>query len=473
MTVQQLLIRYLLDPLAKLTSRFSQKVKDAGFVFFFLCIMALYWGRGSGLLSFRYVLFFAFGCLCLGGMLLCTLPARMNPVSFRKCLLWIWLGIGALMFLSAILFNINSLPEALLFLFAYPIVFLVWNQSDCSRIFKLLLRGIEISFWLYTLICLLFFPVSSVRYCGLFTNVNGTAGYLALVAVCLLADCLWFEKITVGRIRKLVAFGICTALLLYAGSRTGLLELAAASFVAVIVGFIRLHKQRKLYFFRNILLIAASAFLLFYAALPVLQLGYNAKNSIVTFVQSIFAETPNPDEPIEPTSPSTPSSPSIRPEDSADLLGDRFDTSDKDLNHFSTGRLQIWSEYAKQLNLFGHPDSGSVTFLYNGTEKTYNTTHMTLLQIAYENGIFTGILYLLLNLTAGIYSLIYALRHKGNPYAMLPLLISVAYCVYSLLASTGISFWYICTLMYYLVQAPIMANPQLPEKTEETQVGAK
>lgn len=465
--MQRLLIRYLLDPLARITSRIPQKQKDIGFVFFFLCIIALYWGRGSVLLNFRYIIFFTFGCLGLGGMLLCTLPAHTKPVTFRKSLLLIWLGIGAFMLLSGVLYNMDSLSEALLFLVAYPIIFIVWNQQNHAKIINLLLRSIEISFWLYTLVCLLFYPVNTVRYSGLFTNLNGAAGYLALVAVCLLVDCLWFEKITLTRIRKLVAFGICVALLLYTGSRTGLLELAATLLVAAVVSLIRLHKHKKLYFFRNILLITVSVFLFFYATLYVLQFGYSAKTSIVSFVQSVLVETPD-DNPL----PSTPSLPTIRPEDSADLIGDRLDTEGKDLNHASTGRLQIWTGYVKQLNLFGHQDSGTVTFRYNGTEKTYHSTHMTVLQIAYENGIITGILYLVFNLTAGIYSLVHALRHKDDPYAMIPLLVSVAYGVYSLLANTGISFWYLGALMYYLVQFPIMAKSRQTAESEEMQVDA-
>ena len=95
---------------------------------------------------------------------------------------------------------------------------------------------------------------------------------------------------------------------------------------------------------------------------------------------------------------------------------------------------------------------------------------MTILQIAYENGIIAGILYLLFNLTAGIYSLLHALRHKEDPYAIIPLLISVAYGVYSLLASTSISFMYLATLLYYLVQFPIMIKPQERTESQEEMV---
>ena len=89
MVLQRLLIRYLLDPLAKIMSRIPQKVKDAGFIFCFLWIIFLYMGRDSGLLKFRYFLFFALGCVGLGGMVLCTLPERSTPVSFRKSLIFL------------------------------------------------------------------------------------------------------------------------------------------------------------------------------------------------------------------------------------------------------------------------------------------------------------------------------------------------------------------------------------------------
>jgi len=472
MVLQRLLIRYLLDPLARITSRIPQKQKDIGFVAFLLCIVFLYMGRGAGFLNFRYIFFFALGCLSLGGMVLCTLPEHCKPIPFRKSLYLLWFGIGGLMLLSGVLFNMDSLPEAVLFLAVYPIIFLVWNQSHSARIFKLLFQGVEISFWLYTLVCLLFYPVNTVRYSGLFTNVNGTAGYLAIVATCLLVDCLLFEKITLTRIRKLIAFGVCIALLLYTGSRTGLLEITVVGAVAAVVGLIRLWKLRKLSFFRNILLMAVSAVLFFNTTMSILQLGYSVKNGVVSFVQSVLTESPDNTVP-DSSDPSTPSQPSVRPDDSADLIADRLDTEGKDLNYISTGRFQIWAGYVKQLNLFGHRDSGTVTIYHGGEEKIYHTTHMTILQIAYENGAIAGILYFAFNLTAGIYSLLHALRRKDDPYAMVPLLVSAAYGVYSLLANTGISFWYLSTLMYYLVQFPIMAKQQSSTDSEEKQVDAQ
>lgn len=467
MAFQKLLIQYLLDPLAKMTSRIPQKAKDAGFVAFFLCIILLYMGRGAALLNFRYLIFFALGCLSLGGMILCSLPAQVKPVVFRKPLLLIWLGIGAFTLLSAFLYNSDYLPESLLFLVAYPIIFIVWNQGNRAKLFKQLFCGIEISFWLYLLVCLLFYPVEDVRYSGMFTNVNGTAGYLALVAVCLLADCLDFKKITADKIRKLIAFGICTALLLYTGSRTGILELVVVAVGAAVVSFFRLCRRGKVYLLRNALLIVASVFLFFHTTMYGLQYGYRAKTEVVTSIQGIISPTPNDgnDDPLLPDS-----SQQTRPEDSADLINDRFDTDGKNLSQFSTGRIQIWKGYAAQLNLFGHPDSGTVSFFVGDTEKIYHTTHMTILQIAYENGIIAGALYLLFNLTAGIYSLIHALRHKNDPYAIVPLLISLAYGVYSLLANTVSSFWYICTLMYYLAQSPIMVKSQVSLEAGETDI---
>ncbi len=463
MAVQKLLIRYLLDPLAKIISRVPRKVKDAGFVVSFLCIIFLYIGQGGALFNFRYMYFFALGCLGLGGMIVCTLPSQVKAVSFRKSLLFIWLGIGGLMLLSSILYNLDYLPEALLFLVVYPVIFIVWNQGNTNNIFKQLFRGIEISFWIYALACMLFYPVNDVRYSGVFINVNGTAGYLALVSVCLLIDYFWFEKKFANQIRKLIAFGICAAMLLYTGSRTGILELTIVAVALVVISLRRFYKSRKLQFLKSALLVAASVILFFNSTMYVMQFGYSAKTEVVNFVHNIFGGTPNGG------GSDSGSNKPVRPEDSANLIGDRLDTDGRDLGQISTGRLQIWEGYVKQLNLFGHPDSGTVTFMDGEIEKTYHTTHMTVLQIAYENGVIAGVLYLCFNLTAGICSLLYAVRRKDDPCACIPLLISLAYGVLSLLANTGVSFWYLGTLMYYLVQFPIMVKPQdapEPAKTD-------
>ena len=101
-----------------------------------------------------------------------------------------------------------------------------------------------------------------------------------------------------------------------------------------------------------------------------------------------------------------------------------------------------------------------MTFCFIDQEMSINTAHMTILQFGYENGIPAGLFYLAFNLIAGVYSVIHALRNKKDPWSMIPLMITIAYGVHSLLASTAVSFWYMSTFLYYLVQFPLLVKKQ-------------
>lgn len=467
MAIQQILIRYILEPLARVMENVPQKVKDILFTGAGLAIILQYFGRGSGLLQYRYLIFYVLGCLCLGVMILCTLRKGLKPVVFRKSLAVCWFGVAGFMLLSGVINNIDRLPEAVLLLVAYPVVYLIWANSEGKRAIGLMLRSIELSFVVYLLICLLIFPIQTVRYTGLFNNENGAAGYLALAAVCLLAEILWDEKLSGTLIYRIVLLGICVALLLYTGSRTGLLEFVLVAVTAVAMGIIRLGKHKKGFFARNIMLTALSVLLFFNVTIYAFQLVYPMVQPVYSFVRTIRQELVSPPEASEPSAPTLPlpntEQPFIRPEDSAELVGNRLNTDDMSADQISTGRITIWKGYLQQLNFLGHSDSGAVERNAGGVIKTHRTSHMTILQIAYENGIIAGVLYLAFNLIAGMYSIIYALRNKNEAYAMIPLMISVAYGVHSLLASTVVSFWYMSTFFYYLVQFPLMVK----EKPED------
>jgi hypothetical protein len=87
---------------------------------------------------------------------------------------------------------------------------------------------------------------------------------------------------------------------------------------------------------------------------------------------------------------------------------------------------------------------------------------MTILQVGYESGLPAGILYLLLNLASGIYTIIFAWKNRKEKYALMPLMITVTFGALSMLGSCRVAFWHWTTFMYYLVLFPIMAA--VPEK---------
>ena len=347
--IQKKLIRFLLEPLAIITEKVSSKIKNAIFVITGILITMLYFIQGSGLISVRYLFYFCIGCLLLGVMILCTLKPNMQPVKFRPFIMICWFIIGATMLYSGIFNSADFLPEAILFLIAYPIVFIVWNNNNTDEIFKKLITVTDISFIIYLIVSMLLFPMHSLRYSGLFNNVNGAAGYLTIVFSCLLIEVVKEKKISAKFFFHLILLGISIASLMYTNSRTGQLEMIIVFFTFIVVFSISHIKEKKLYIFRNTFLVVISAIIFFYTALY----GFQAGNYLP--LPKLNADTWTDEE--------------ISANDSINLTKDRFSSDEtisgtSIINSYSSGRIAIWKEYAMQLNFKGHSDSPPLPILF-------------------------------------------------------------------------------------------------------------
>lgn len=440
MKIMDFFTEKILTPIGRLTNRFNEKGRDGLFMLACVLIYLQFFVRGTTN-RYRYLLYFGAGCVLLAIMLLCTMSKQIRTVRFRPLLAVTWFGAGLLILLSGVRNSMDFLPEALLMVIVYPVVHLIWNSGDHSRIFRLLIRSTELSFVIYLVYTLIKYPITQVRYGGLFENMNSAAGYLGVVFVCELIQCLAVKKLDVKAILRFILLGLSVALTLYTCSRTGQLEILMAGLVAAAVCLINGRKAQLKLNLRNIGIICVSMVLFFNITAYIFQ-----AEKIVTPILNGTASEEAAWEDV------------IHPSDFANLNDQKLDTDGKDLNEISTGRIDIWKGYASQLNLFGHEDTGTVVIEYNGEERVYHTAHMTLLQIAYESGIIAALLWLAFNISAGICSVLYALRRKDDPMAMVPLLFTIAYAVNYLLASTGISFWYMSTFLYCLVQFPLMAK---------------
>lgn len=464
MIIQRLLIQYILDPLARLMGKASKGKKDAVFVVSFLCIILQHFLKNCYVVNYRYLYYYAANCLFLGLMILCSMPAKIKPVKFRRCLAVCWFGVGIMMLLSGILNNPDYLPEAVLFLIVFPIVFIVWNNTDRTKIFSLLLSAYKISVVIFIVASFLFSKISSSIYPGIFHNTNGAAYYLSVGAVCLAIECLTSKYLDKKFVVNIILFGITCALMYYTNSRTGPLALIVA-FIGGTVVYMLTHsaKENKTYLIRTgAMAISVAVFVV--CLVYVFQLRrYLDIPYFDTKTGMFYFEQKQPATDVETGIGETPV------QDDDGFFGiteynkkteEKTEIGEQTLNQYSTGRIGIWKAYAKDLNLFGHAYTPSIYF--ESMYKYISSTHMTILQIAYESGIIAGLLYLLLNIGTGLFSIRFAWKNREEKYALLPLMLILSFGVMSMLGSCGVSMWYMTTFMYYLVLFPIMVS--VPEE---------
>lgn len=124
----------------------------------------------------------------------------------------------------------------------------------------------------------------------------------------------------------------------------------------------------------------------------------------------------------------------------------------KDDNDFTNGRLDIFKSYIEQLNMTGHEEMGAV--LKNGEIATH--AHNIYLQVAYDHGIFVGILFILVGFATFIRSCLYYHTKKDKiTYAVLPAVVTIAVAV------AGMVEWVFCLsnpcgLILMLVITPLV-----------------
>lgn len=93
---------------------------------------------------------------------------------------------------------------------------------------------------------------------------------------------------------------------------------------------------------------------------------------------------------------------------------------------YTNGRLDIFRSYIEQLNTTGHEEMGAL--LKNGEIATH--AHNIYLQVAYDHGIFVGILFVLVGIGTFVASFRYYHRKKDKiTYAALPLVVTTAVAV--------------------------------------------
>ena len=457
--IQKCLIQYILSPMGRMMEKLSAKTRDTLFVLAGLGIVLHLFAENMSLAKYRFLIFYVVGCLLLGVMILCTVSKDMKPVKFRWPLAICWFGVGVTILISGLTQNVDYMPEAVLFLVAFPVLFICWNNCDRIRIFRLLLLICKISLVIFILGSFLLTDITAYVYPGIFNNTNGAAYYLAVCCICLLVELIYEKHFGAKYIANTVLLGMAVALMYYTNSRTGPLG-AAVALAGGLAVYILTHSRKE-----NIRCLIRLAIAAVVAVILVLNLVY-----VFQLRQKLdFPISYNPEigqftvEMRESGEAEPGKKPSTNKKDEFfnisgfnTIADQKGSVGDKTMDQYSTGRISIWMTYVQDLNWLGHAEMPKIyiDMLY----KSISTAHMTILQVAYESGIPAGIFYFLLNIGSGLAAIWFAWRNRGEKFALMPLMITLGFGVLSMLGSCNVSFWYMTTLYYYLVQFPIIAS---------------
>ncbi|MBQ9438472.1 MAG: hypothetical protein IJU50_09065 [Lachnospiraceae bacterium] len=134
---------------------------------------------------------------------------------------------------------------------------------------------------------------------------------------------------------------------------------------------------------------------------------------------------------------------------------------DVSANQFANGRFSIFKAYLSQLNWTGHEEMGAV--LPDGSLAVH--AHNIFLQISFDHGILTGLLFLVFSILTLLETLLYAFRSfrlcketgEEGKLCFLPFALSVAFY------TTGMAEWisHMCNPLaaaFLLALLPVMLD---------------
>ncbi|MDE7287402.1 MAG: hypothetical protein K2N55_11260, partial [Lachnospiraceae bacterium] len=420
---------------------------------------------------------------------------------------YLYAGLLVLFFAMIILFR-NGRWWGVAMVVAFTLFYLnygMWEHKD--RLLVNVARGVILQFAWSTGYALLHRPYvtfRNARYTHIFHTVTITATYFTIVecaAVVILCDKLRKSRKLKDCWKELTLFGVVSSYMLFTMSRTAFFAVGVAVLFALLVTASGKGRKRSLSFIRNLgMAIAAVAVCLpvtfsvqrnvpILASDPFLyEIEYSmycpedvmrgrnldSKNFmrvgrfIDVFAEKIFGipegtfDIYGEIEEYERTHPKQNAAKAAE-ENALDVdlvasadgipkeLSEGMDEIPED-NDYTNGRLDIFRSYIEQLNMTGHEEMGAV--LKNGEIATH--AHNIYLQVAYDHGIFVGILFVIVGVATFIKSCLYYHKKKDKiTYAALPAVVSMAVAV------AGMVEWIFslsnpCTLVLMLVITPLI-----------------
>lgn len=386
---------------------------------------------------------------------------------------WIPAGLMGMFFLCLLLFRHGNVWE-LAVVIPFGVLYLRrLSPAKIERLLRTAANGVVLSFVVLTYRSLLYRPFHYyiyIRYPGMFNTVTVTTLYLGLVfavAICRLMTAYSRSGKLRDAWKELLLLGMVSGYQCLTLSRTGILTCIGV-FLAADIVYLLLHHDRQAF----LLILRKGAFSLVFV-LGCFPIVFTAARTVPALVNEPFYYEPEPfldmiqaGEPVdsnkyitvsrflglsserilgkvELTEEETISANKLLKEEQAEGAGEAgsqtLQINDSNVavevnrdgqvvgknTDYSNGRMEVFKKYLKNLNLTGHDAVG----LPQGEgQETIIHAHNSFIQMAYDGGIFSGILFLALYIFMGLRTVkYYKFRYKKDEYAMLPLVIFAAF----------------------------------------------
>ena len=405
----------------------------------------------------------------------------------RMQLSWTYMCIMGAFFVCLIVFRQTNLWElAVVIPFGS---FYLWNalQKRSDQVLHAVANGVILSFLVVTIDALLHRPFHYyiyIRYSGVFTTVTVTSVYLALVFAVITVRLFAAYERGNGKISKcwieIILLGTASAYQFLTLSRTGMMTCAGVYLVACVLYSVVQKKGRLLPVLKLTTIVIATVIVFLPTTFAITRMIPALSNDPTIYEMEVFqdsikigeatnsaryitierfmglsserilgktednnqetsmaeSEVETKEEVIEVASEEvkvdeaatqeTQTEESLNSEQATSVSVGYGSVVPED---YSNGRIDIFKQYLKHLTIEGHPAVGLT--IEDGS--TIIHAHNSFLQMAYDGGILTGFIFLVLYVMLGIRTIkYYVCRYKRDDYAFMPVLVFAAFGIASM-----------------------------------------
>lgn len=370
--------------------------------FFFLFLVNIYVTRFSNYhntMVYRFEVLLT--CLCLLIAAFLYMDDNMKKIRYGNPLVSSWCVLCLMMVISDFIVPKKTMYTGYWLLLCWGFFFWVWNHMENpQKVLRELSRAFYIFFWLSVMFCLLCTERVPEFYKGMTNNPN-TLGQFMSVSIVVILSCMLSESPSYFSV---IIIAVAIDLAIYFTVMSQCRSAMLADFLVFVIFLfslfhLEIRKKEDGRLRKKILLFICLIFVLY---IPV-AVGSEKIMEHNSGISSHFREPEQETEII------------ISNQDNvaygAELPGgkifERFQNS-MNLNQFSSGRLYIYLQYLKNMNLVGH--NGNLDIYGVGTG-----AHNSILMIGYNYGIFAVIPYLVMIFYGFVYSWKYMVSMYKRP----------------------------------------------------------
>ena len=325
-------------------------------------------------------------------------------------------------------------------LLLFPTFYLVWsNRGDYDRLFKLVTYPMLIVGFIFFIVTLfyslsgglLFEGSDNARCAGIMANANcfsliGVQMMLGGVYLLFINQNKWHEYIL-----SFVTIGLGEGIILIGQMRVAILVTA----VSIVVS-----AYYKIRFFRERIELTKLIKILCGCILAVLMI---CLSFAIVDINKAVVEQKNGDQVV------------AEQKQSSSVVNRLIPKSDMSAEQYSSGRLWIWSNYAKKLNAFGNNYDE-----FNKEEMSgphYANAHNVFLEVGYRFGVPMSVLFILYMLSCGIPCLRYLFKNEPKKkYLLFPVIATIVFVAEALIDCALLPFFQVEDLLYYISIAVII-----------------